>query len=577
MPVKPEGEVIFRLFDQDVTESLSCALVPTKERILMQSTVLFAEKGYDNISVRDVAVAVGIQGSSIYNHYPSKQALLDAILKQSEDLYFLYLNHIRDLADTAGTIFETMDAIVHNPKDVLNHFAIYALSLVNCEKYRNAASAAIYTDTYMSYSVELYTKILNNIIKHGLSKPFDTNIAAIIINNCFHTAISLQMQEYLGLQSISDMSGMFRGVKDFLCHMGALEAREKTETVDRTARIQPFPKAMLAYKASSPAGPLGTAEEQLAKISPRISEAFTQKAEGFLRLIETETFLLPRLNLDGQAESIFKSFSDSYMESVAVESNTAMGPAAEARELIKAETELWREARALVQKKVKDSGVRLVDIGEVMRKFEAESHIAAKRQQSQVQPIFLSAQRIAAARMASDEAGTARPGNGHSPRAEGAPEARPGNGHSPRAEDAREARPGNGHSPRAEGAPEARPGNGHSPRAEGAPEARPGNGQASKTDDSPKPKPGNCYKAKDWNGQSVFVGGSKKVKVRGRAGLEGKAPIEDRSIGMDVPVGIDGDLGKEQPLGSATISAFSAQGNLWTGQDNSWVKGKSKS
>ncbi|MDR1111040.1 MAG: TetR/AcrR family transcriptional regulator [Deltaproteobacteria bacterium] len=530
MPVKPEGEVIFRLFDQDVTESLSCALVPTKERILMQSTVLFAEKGYDNISVRDVAVAVGIQGSSIYNHYPSKQALLDAILKQSEDLYFLYLNHIRDLADTAGTIFETMDAIVHNPKDVLNHCAIYALSLVNCEKYRNAASAAIYTDTYMSYSVEFYTKIFNNIIKNGLSKPFDTNIAAIIINNCFHTAISLQMQEYLGLQSISDMSGMFRGVKDFLCHMGAIEAREKTETVDRTARIQPFPKAMLAYKASSPAGHLGTAKEQLAKISPRISEAFAQKAEGFLRLIEAETLLLPRLNLDGQAESIFKSFSDSYMESVAVESNTAMGPAAEARELIKAETELWRKARALVQKKVRDSGVKLVDIGEVMKKFETESYITAKRQQSQVQPIFLSAERLAAAdRMAPDEARTARPGNGQSP------------------------------------------------RAVDAPGARPGNGKASKTDDSPKPRPGNCHKAKDWNGPSVFVGDSRKVKVRGRAGLEGKVQIGDRSIGLDVQVGTDGDKGKERPLGQVTISAFSAQGNLWTGLDDTWVKGKSKS
>jgi len=51
-----------------------------KEKIFEKSIDLFSEYGYDGVSIRKIAGAVGIKESSIYNHYKSKEAILDAIL-----------------------------------------------------------------------------------------------------------------------------------------------------------------------------------------------------------------------------------------------------------------------------------------------------------------------------------------------------------------------------------------------------------------------------------------------------------------------------------------------------------------
>ena len=52
-----------------------------KEKIFQVSIDLFSKYGYDGVSVRQIAREVGIKESSIYNHYSSKQAILNRILK----------------------------------------------------------------------------------------------------------------------------------------------------------------------------------------------------------------------------------------------------------------------------------------------------------------------------------------------------------------------------------------------------------------------------------------------------------------------------------------------------------------
>ena len=56
----------------------------TKQRILEKSLELFSTKGYDAVSVGEIAKAVGIKAPSLYNHFPSKQAIFDAILETTK-------------------------------------------------------------------------------------------------------------------------------------------------------------------------------------------------------------------------------------------------------------------------------------------------------------------------------------------------------------------------------------------------------------------------------------------------------------------------------------------------------------
>jgi AcrR family transcriptional regulator len=54
--------------------------VSTREKIITCAAGLFAKKGFTETTIRDLAAAVGIKGASLYNHFPSKNAILDYIL-----------------------------------------------------------------------------------------------------------------------------------------------------------------------------------------------------------------------------------------------------------------------------------------------------------------------------------------------------------------------------------------------------------------------------------------------------------------------------------------------------------------
>ena len=53
----------------------------TAERIRRAAAGLFRAKGFNGTSMQDIADAVGITKSSVYHHFPSKQALLSEIIE----------------------------------------------------------------------------------------------------------------------------------------------------------------------------------------------------------------------------------------------------------------------------------------------------------------------------------------------------------------------------------------------------------------------------------------------------------------------------------------------------------------
>jgi len=51
-----------------------------KEQIIKISTILFKEKGFSAVTMRDIAKAMGIKAASLYNHISSKQEILSNII-----------------------------------------------------------------------------------------------------------------------------------------------------------------------------------------------------------------------------------------------------------------------------------------------------------------------------------------------------------------------------------------------------------------------------------------------------------------------------------------------------------------
>ena len=75
----------------------------TKQKIIDESMKLFSIHGFDTVSIRTIAAAVGVGNSALYKHFKSKKEIMDAIVSHSVE-YYLSMGHkqmaqINDLND----------------------------------------------------------------------------------------------------------------------------------------------------------------------------------------------------------------------------------------------------------------------------------------------------------------------------------------------------------------------------------------------------------------------------------------------------------------------------------------------
>lgn len=100
-----------------------------KEEILEVSAMLIREKGYAGVSMRDLAKAVGMKASSLYNHIPSKQAILvEIILQLAED----FTSQMQRITQEESSSIEKLQQIIdHHVELSLQH--PHQLALLNHE------------------------------------------------------------------------------------------------------------------------------------------------------------------------------------------------------------------------------------------------------------------------------------------------------------------------------------------------------------------------------------------------------------------------------------------------------------
>jgi AcrR family transcriptional regulator len=92
----------------------------TRERVLDAAEALFAERGYEGTTLRDVAARVGLRNPSLYNHFDSKESLYTAVLERDLGpvLHLLteFVAQRRDTATAAeGIIGGVMQVLAERP------------------------------------------------------------------------------------------------------------------------------------------------------------------------------------------------------------------------------------------------------------------------------------------------------------------------------------------------------------------------------------------------------------------------------------------------------------------------------
>ena len=122
--------------------------------ILDRAAALFARRGFAKTSVQDVADAVGLSKAGLLHHFPSKDALYEAVLAQADSLGRAALDQVRHLPVGPLRDHRVVEVFV----DVaLAHPGVVALMLApatQAEVHDSQAVEAAYLSALQAFAVD---------------------------------------------------------------------------------------------------------------------------------------------------------------------------------------------------------------------------------------------------------------------------------------------------------------------------------------------------------------------------------------------------------------------------------------
>ena len=134
----------------------------TKEKIFDVSLDLFSKKGYDSVSLREIADGVGIKKSSIYSHYSSKEAILMDILD-----YFAGLFEYDESLNSEELILSGDNSVLLENPEMFYHMGSEAIKKMVSEERNLKIWKLIFIQRHYNENIRMFFD------KNILTKPLE--------------------------------------------------------------------------------------------------------------------------------------------------------------------------------------------------------------------------------------------------------------------------------------------------------------------------------------------------------------------------------------------------------------------
>ncbi len=142
-----------------------------KDLIMLTSLRLFADNGYEAVSVSEIAGELGLVKSALYKHFKSKRDIFDSIIARMEELD--YEHAVKNGMPTEqGELDESVDVIniIEFSKAMFKHwtedeFSSLFRRMLTLEQYRSEEMSLLYQQYLVSgpliYLEDIFAKITN--------------------------------------------------------------------------------------------------------------------------------------------------------------------------------------------------------------------------------------------------------------------------------------------------------------------------------------------------------------------------------------------------------------------------------
>lgn len=155
--------------------------ISTKERIFMTAVDLFSQRGYSGVSVRDITREVGINESSMYNHFKNKDALLDAIFEYFKagiggaNFSEADVDEIIDGVGPLAFLEQSLDLFVQRLSDpVMNKIG----RILIIEQFSDENIRQFFEQQVFEVPRHIYTRAFAKMIRDGKIQSYEPEVLA---------------------------------------------------------------------------------------------------------------------------------------------------------------------------------------------------------------------------------------------------------------------------------------------------------------------------------------------------------------------------------------------------------------
>ncbi|OIP17800.1 MAG: hypothetical protein AUK53_01840 [Betaproteobacteria bacterium CG2_30_59_46] len=190
-----------------------------KKSIIQASKGLFAKKGLHGVSVDEIARACGVSPAVLYQHFPSKEKLYEAVLGAAACNREYYLDAVLGGPDGFGDVLYRMTLVFVKSRIAdVDTLRIELRSIIDGD----GISEQFFMNQWRSF-IDYIEISLNELMKEGQIPQIDIPLAALaFVGLCREVMLSQTM--HIGEKRFQDIEYMIREMVNFYLRMVGLKA-----------------------------------------------------------------------------------------------------------------------------------------------------------------------------------------------------------------------------------------------------------------------------------------------------------------------------------------------------------------
>lgn len=161
----------------------------TKQKILEESLKLFSKKGYEGVSMREIAAAVGIKGASIYNHFKGKEdifyGIFEEMTKRYDEMALLLSIPTEETSDAAQKFIGLGEQeLLYMAKALFSFFAkdefvVRFRRMLVAEQNRSSLASQTLKSYYFDAPIQYQAGIFERMQQYGVFEGYDAKMMAL--------------------------------------------------------------------------------------------------------------------------------------------------------------------------------------------------------------------------------------------------------------------------------------------------------------------------------------------------------------------------------------------------------------